>query len=128
MGTRLILFFVSMGVLLTCTPVANASHIVAPDRSVAAGIYEKTESWSANVHDFNNDGWPDVLLVRHFQGPARLYCNDKGRFTEIHAGMFTRKDRHDCAWADINRDGLSDVYCTLGANYGKGEKKNELWI
>jgi hypothetical protein len=40
-----------------------------------------------------------------------------------------RKDRHGCAWADVNQDGLLDFYCSVGANHGKlTDKANELWM
>lgn len=101
---------------------------VAEDRSVPAGIYEVTPSWSANVHDYNSDGWRDILLVRHGTHPARLYKNVKRAFIEESIGTFTRRDRHDCAWGDVNADGYADVYCTIGGNTGIGTKTNELWI
>ena len=94
----------------------------------AAGIYEETRTWSANVADFTSDGHQDFLLVRHSQ-IARLYRNDgDGTFTEVNKGTFVKNDRHDCAWADVDQDGLLDAYCTLGASHGDGEGRNELWF
>lgn len=94
----------------------------------SAGIYEQTRTWSANVADFNSDGHQDFLLVRHAQ-IARLYRNDgDGTFTEVNKGSFVKNDRHDCAWADVDQDGLLDAYCTLGASHGDGEGPNELWM
>ena len=94
----------------------------------AAGIYEDTRSWAANIADFNSDGYQDFLLVRHSQ-IARLYRNDgDGTFTEVNSGAFVKNDRHDCAWADVDQDELLDAYCTLGDSHGDGEGPNELWI
>ena len=94
----------------------------------AAGIYEATRTWGANVADYNGDGHDDFLLVRHSQ-IARLYRNDgDGTFTEVNKGAFVKNDRHDCDWADVDQDGLLDAYCTLGASHGDGEGPNELWI
>lgn len=101
---------------------------VAIDAAEKAGIYFITRSWSAAVGDLDQNGWPDVLLGVHGDGPARLYRNDTGRFTEIDVGSFVDNDRHDCAWGDANRDGRPDVYCTVGADSGHGRGKNELWI
>lgn len=102
-------------------------EIVAADAAIAAGLHELTESYSADVGDFNLDGWPDVLLGRHVNS-ARLYRNDGGRFTEVDVGNFPKKDRHGCGWGDANVDGRPDVYCAIGAKAGTGEKDNELWL
>jgi hypothetical protein len=110
-----------------------AATVVGSDVAQQAGVREVIGTWSANVADFNNDGWDDWLFVRHHPGkPAdRLYRNDDGHFTEIDAGIFNQgPDRHDCAWGNVNpqTDGLPDVFCTIGANYGTATKLNELWI
>jgi hypothetical protein len=112
-------------------PVRSPSRTVATptaiDESAQAGIQEVTESWDAQVTDFNNDGWPDFFLGRH-GGVGRLYRNDQGHFIEIDAGTFVTRDRHGCAWLDWNRDGLSDLVCVVGGDKGYGVKSNELWV
>ena len=110
-----------------CLSHAAASTIEATDAAGPAGISEVTTTWSVAVDDFNGDGTPDFLLGRH-RAPARLYENEDGRFQEIDAGTFALRDRHDCAWADVDRDGLDDVYCTVGAVGGRIAKQNQLWI
>jgi hypothetical protein len=40
-------------------------------------------------------------------------------------------DRHHCTWADVDRNGRPDAYCTTGrtlANIVKRGRGNELWI
>lgn len=103
------------------------------DRSRAAGIFEVSRTFSANVGDFNRDGWEDVLVVRHFDGFPRLYRNDRGRFTDVTAEAFPRMpepalDRHDCAFADVNRDSLPDFFCSVGGKKGLEANPSELWI
>lgn len=111
----------------------SASEIPPPDpaevgEALTAGIAEDTRTWSANVGDADGDGILDVFLVRH-DLPARLYLGGSdGRFRETLVGAFPKNDRHDCDWADVNVDGRSDLYCSLGANRGSGVKQNELWI
>jgi hypothetical protein len=80
------------------------------------------------VLDYDGDGWPDIFLGRH-QAPARLYHNNQdGTFTEVDAGNFPKHDRHRCATADVNVDGLPDIFCAAGANEGTEVKHDELWI
>jgi FG-GAP-like repeat len=60
--------------------------------------------------------------------PGSLYRNVRGNFREVARGTFARKDRHHCAFADVNRDHRPDAFCTLGADRGKGVKTDELWL
>lgn len=102
----------------------------ALDVASAAGIYDGVpiRSYGAYPHDFNRDGLEDVMLVPHVTRPGRLYRNDGGRFTQVEVSTFTKRDRHGCAWADVNQDGFPDMYCTIAAGGGTGVKANELWI
>jgi hypothetical protein len=69
------------------------------------------------------------LVIRHLQDSSQLFRNDgNGHFTEIDAGLFEKNDRHSCDWADVNNDGLDDMYCAIGVNWGRGMADNELWI
>jgi hypothetical protein len=113
---------------LLVQPFTSQVSIVATDVAREAGIYEITTSWSVAPADFDGDGRPDFLLGRHLE-PARLYRNEGGgRFVEVAAGTFEARDRHDCAWSDVDQDGLIDLYCSIGAEHGTAVKANELWI
>jgi plastocyanin len=98
------------------------------DLAVDAGLYQTTRTWSANVGDVNADGQPDILLVRHGEDRSQLFVNEGGRFVEVLRGNFARRDRHDCAWGDVNVDGRNDLYCSVGGDGGGGVGKKELWI
>eukprot|EP00978_Attheya_sp_CCMP212_P042866 scaffold269269_cov48-Attheya_sp.AAC.1 len=37
-------------------------------------------------------------------------------------------DRHNCAYMDINDDGIMDIMCTVGANKGTGNGFNEVYL
>lgn len=102
---------------------------MAEDVAAEAGIYEVTPTFSAAVADYDRDRWPDFLLSRHGDGPARLYINDRdGRFTEVGAGTFVQTDRHDCVAGDVDDDRRPDIFCSTGAKNGIGLKQNELWM
>ena len=65
------------------------------------------------VGDYDNDGWPD-LLVTGF-GRMALYHNNRGKFEEVTqaAGLMGAgaPQWSTCAaWADLNGDGLPDLF------------------
>jgi hypothetical protein len=102
--------------------------VSAVDKAADAGISENTETYGAVIVDFNNDTEPDIFLGRHGV-PPRFYKNaGNGRFQETNQGTFVRTDRHGCDAADVNGDGLKDVFCTEGANHGTSAKRNELYV
>jgi hypothetical protein len=95
---------------------------------VAAGISETTQTYGAIIADFNNDTKPDIFLGRHGAQP-RLYENaGNGQFQQTNQGTFAQADRHGCDAADVNGDGLKDIFCTEGALQGTSAKRNELYI
>ena len=108
--------------------VTSTMSVDAVDKAVAAGIAEMTKTHGAIVADFDKNGSPDIFLGRH-QGAARLYANDgAGHFIETNKGVFRPTDRHGCDAADVNHDGLQDIFCTVGAALGTQPKSNELYV
>jgi hypothetical protein len=107
---------------------ANGLHVKAVDKAEEAGLYEFTRTYGAIVTDFNNDGLTDIFFGRHGSAP-RLYLNDvNGHFTESNQGAWNQRDRHGCDAADVDQDGLKDIFCSVGALHGAGTKLNELYI
>ena len=113
----------------------------ASDVATAAGLYDGTpfQTFGAYPYDYDNDGLQDVLINPHNeQGGLRLYKNKgNGTFTHVFAGQFVtrspagaiRNDRHGCDWGDVDRNGLPDLFCTMGADRGTlTDKSNELWM
>ena len=119
----------AIGLALLFLPLpALQVEVVATDVARESGIYEISTSWSIATADYDGDGFTDFLLGRHLRA-ARLYRNEgDGSFVEAAAGTFGTRDRHDCAWADVDQDGLLDIYCSIGAEHGTATKANELWI
>ena len=87
--------------------------------------------------DYDNDGWPDILLVNGMDWPhrrrarstLRLYRNNRnGTFTDVtkSAGLDVEMYGMGVAAADFNNDGFVDVFATcvgqnrLFRNTGKG--------
>jgi hypothetical protein len=85
-------------------------------------------SYGAAVTDYDGDGWPDIA-TSGVQDPAHLYRNDGlGGFVEPNPSMLPRLYRLGCSWADVDLDGLPDLFCGASADSGTDLKANELWI
>lgn len=114
-------------------------HWVAVDRAGYVGFGATSiKSWSASEVDFNLDGAQDVLIGYHLLG-AKLWMNlGAGRYRRVAATAWPARprgerivDRHNCDWADVDRNGLPDAYCSAGRtlqNHVKWGKENELWL
>lgn len=103
-------------------------------------LYALQRTWAAMAVDYNNDGLEDIWLGYHQQVDSRLMRNNgDGTFTWVAKNLTARVnaqggilDRHDCAWNDVDHNGLLDVYCSGGRNldnyYKTAVKDNELWL
>ena len=81
------------------------------DVMLRSGIRESDFSQGIAVGDFDNDGFPDLLVANI--GPDRLYRNNgDGTFSEwtAYANLKMIDWTTSCVIADINRDGNPDVY------------------
>lgn len=94
----------------------NDGDMMFSDVAAEAGIardddQNRTASWA----DYNNDGYPDLLVMY----PCTLYTNQRdGTFldtTEI-AGITSHTDCSSSAWADYDNDGFLDLYITSGGD------------
>jgi hypothetical protein len=65
------------------------------------------------VGDFDNDGWPDLLVTGY--GRLALYRNDHGKFIDVTArmGLDDPGPQHwstSAGWADLDGDGWPDLF------------------
>lgn len=100
------------------------------DVTLAAGLGGNTRfvGWGAGFFDYDNDGWPDLLLVNghvfpevdklhidiHFRDRAILYHNLRnGKFEDVSLssgpGIVERHAARGAAFADIDNDGSIEV-------------------
>lgn len=142
-------------VLIACVALASAAVDTMPrftDVTAQAGIsfrhnngafggkyLPETMGSGCAFLDYDNDGWPDILLVQGMDWPAqkknkhrttmRLYRNaQNGTFTDVtkQAGLDLEMYGMGAAAGDFNNDGFVDLYITavgqsrLFQNTGKG--------
>lgn len=116
----------ALAALAAAAPAIAAPRVV--DVSREAGVFDpRVHTWSAEAGDVNSDGWDDLIVVNHYEKPAYLYTNRRdGTFARQEIGA--KRDRHECAFGDVNNDRLQDFYCSVGGGRGSGRNPNELWI
>jgi hypothetical protein len=111
-------------------PPKTPVPVTITDQASAAGIGGSPDwSFSAAVGDLTGDGWPDLFISHHWH-PANLWINNHdGTFTAADVSFFSSiLDRHDCRTGDFNKDGLKDIFASVGADRGTALKCNGLFI
>ena len=97
-----------------------------------AALFDPRGGWSALFFDYDRDGDPDLYVTRDGwdgEDDNSLYRNDGGRFVDVAAaaGILSGADSFTAAVADVNRDGLLDVYVANGVAT-RGGAANELFL
>jgi hypothetical protein len=96
------------------------------DVTQAAGLAVEMYGMGVAVGDYNNDGFPDILITA--VGQNRLFQNTgKGRFVDVtdKAGLGGRSAFSTSAvWFDFDRDGLLDLFV---CNYVKWSAEHDVF-
>lgn len=95
------------------------------DVTEKAGVGGGTFGMGVAVGDFDNDGWPDMLVTAY--GKCILYKNNHdGTFSDIteKAGLATPGWTTSAVWFDYDNDGRLDLFLCSFVDYG-GEHKFE---
>jgi hypothetical protein len=89
------------------------------DRTREAGLLRQVGGINLTHADYNNDGHPDVLVIRggwlHEAGlhpNSLLRNNGDGTFDDVTeaAGLFSLHPTHTAAWGDFDNDGFLDLF------------------
>jgi hypothetical protein len=94
-----------------------------------AGDAANDQAQSAAWGDYDNDGWPDLLLARQSKA-AKLYHNEgDGTFTDVsvQAGVAITGGGMAATWADYDNDGWLDCYLLTLTDYGSGDSERD-WL
>ena len=111
----------------------DTMHLVKPFTDVAAnvGLNFKCQAGGAIVDDFNNDGYPDVVISSWSPSePMHYYRNNaNGTFTDMSdsSGLGYLTGGLNMMQTDYNNDGLKDIFVLRGGWKGTfGKMPNSL--
>ena len=93
------------------------------DVTEKAGVTGGTFGMGVAVGDFDNDGWPDMLVTSY--GNCILYKNNHdGTFTDCtqKAGLATPGWTTSAVWFDYDNDGRLDLFLCSFVDYSGGHK------
>lgn len=78
-----------------------------------------SDNFFAHGHDFDRDGWTDVLVIGFPGEEARWYRNPgrAGGHWPVHT-VFRGVDNESPEWADLTGDGRPEIVCIHGGRYG----------
>ena len=78
-----------------------------------------TDNFFAFVHDFDGDGWNDVLTYGLPHTPAYLYVNPAGREERwVRHTVLDEVDNESPTFVDLTGDGRPEIVCVHGGNFG----------
>jgi len=91
-----------------------------------SGDASNESAQSASWGDYNNDGWPDLVLARLAKSTKLFRNNGDGTFTDVSesSGTSAYVDAYSAVWADYDNDGWLDCYVTSG-NYTEPQLRRD---
>lgn len=106
---------------------ANDGTARFTDVTEQSGLKIRMQAMGASVGDYDDDGWPDLLVTG--VGGSRLYRNQQGKFTDVSEAAGVKGSDEDwttCAtWFDYDNDGRLDLYV---GNYVLWSRERDLRI
>lgn len=101
------------------------------DGSDELGFHSTRYSWAVGLADLNNDRYPDFMIANDF-GLDQLFLNEQGKrvheVSESSFGQIRSRFSMSAEIADVNGDGLSDIYVSNTNSAVLRRGFNSLWI
>ncbi|MEO1624772.1 MAG: VCBS repeat-containing protein [Bacteroidota bacterium] len=104
----------------------SLEHPVFTDVSIQAGILQDGYSHSTLIHDFNEDGWPDIYVANDYQSNDLIFINNKDKTFTNQAGKIFKHFSLSAMGSDvgdINNDGAADFFVSEMQPYYNKRKK-----
>jgi hypothetical protein len=117
--------FRNIGIAATLAAASVLAHGQAGTRYQATYL-EFSKGWGSIVADFDRDGHDEIYVTGHDRDDRIWYWTPSGYLPGPQVLPYV--DRHACAAADVNRDGMLDFFCEIGAEKGTGATTKELWM
>ena len=85
------------------------------ERAREAGVADTGEANGAAFGDYDEDGWPDLVVTRLGEGEGALLYRNQGdnRFIDMNSLWDGPLGALGAVFADVNQDGLLDIYLVL---------------
>lgn len=96
----------------------NNGNLTFTEVGRQAGVQEPWYSFSTWFFDYDNDGWPDLLVNTFFQPVSESLLSLVGKPHNAETLKLYR-NKHDGTFEDVTKKvGLDKVFMTMGANFG----------
>lgn len=104
----------------------NNGNLTFTDVARQAGVQAPLISFSTWFWDYDNDGWPDLLVLSYYMAMSESVKTYLGMPHNAETIKLYR-NRHDGTFEDVTKEvGLDKVYEPMGSNFG--DINNDGWL